>query len=64
MRMPPLALLLAALPLCAQLKEFPTTQKDQQSLAVTIYNENLALVKDTREVRLAKGEVALAFQEV
>ena len=64
MRMPPLALLLAALPLCAQLKEIPTTQKDQQSLAVTIYNENLALVKDTREVRLPKGEVALAFQEV
>ena len=64
MNMPPLALLLAALPLCAQLKETPTTQKDLQSLAVTIYNENLALVKDTREVRLPKGEVALAFQEV
>jgi hypothetical protein len=64
MKMSPLALLLAALPLCAQLKEIPTTQKDQQSLAVTIYNENLALVKDTREVRLPKGEVALAFQEV
>ncbi len=64
MRMSPLTLLLVALPLCAQLKEIPTTQKDQQSLAVTIYNENLALVKDTREVRLPKGEVALAFQEV
>ena len=46
MRMSPLALLLASLPLCAQLKEIPTTQKDLQSLAVTIYNQNLALVKD------------------
>ncbi|MDE3246345.1 MAG: DUF4139 domain-containing protein [Acidobacteriota bacterium] len=64
MRIPPLALALAVLPLCAQLKEIPTTQKDLQSLAVTIYNENLALVKDTRDVRLPKGEVALAFQEV
>ncbi len=66
--MSPLALsltvLTASLPLLAQLKEIPTTQKDLQSLAVTIYNQNLALVKDVREVRLPKGEVALAFQEV
>jgi hypothetical protein len=41
-----------------------TTQKDQRALAVTIYNENLALVKDQREVKLAKGNVDLAFQEV
>jgi hypothetical protein len=59
--------LLASLPclLAAQSpKEIPTTQKDLQSLAVTIYNENLALVKDQREVTLPKGEVSLAFQEV
>ncbi|MCE1227951.1 MAG: DUF4139 domain-containing protein [Firmicutes bacterium] len=58
------ALLLAplALPLVAQ--EVPTTLKDQQSLAVTIYNSNLALVKDQREVKLGKGLQALAFQEV
>jgi hypothetical protein len=56
--------LLAALPalLCAQ--ETTTTLKDQKALAVTIYNDNLALVKDTREVRLPKGEAHLAFQEV
>lgn len=61
------ALLLAplALTLAAQSpKEVPTTQKDLQALAVTIYNDNLALVKDQREVRLPKGEVQLAFQEV
>jgi len=61
------ALLLAplALSLAAQSpKEMTTTLKDQQSLAVTIYNDNLALVKDQREVKLLKGEQALAFQEV
>ncbi|MBI3132212.1 MAG: DUF4139 domain-containing protein [Acidobacteria bacterium] len=44
--------------------ETPTTQTDQKALAVTIYNDNLALVKDQRLVRLPKGEVRLAFQEV
>jgi len=61
------ALLLApfALSLAAQSPtEITTTLKDQQSLAVTIYNDNLALVKDQREVRLGKGDQALAFQEV
>jgi len=56
----PLALSLAA----QSPKEMTTTLKDQQSLAVTIYNDNLALVKDQREVKLVKGEQALAFQEV
>jgi hypothetical protein len=58
------ALLLAALPLAAQTGEIPTGLRDQQALAVTIYNGGLALVKDQREVRLPKGELALAFQEV
>ena len=61
------ALLLApfALALAAQSAgEMTTTLKDQKNLAVTIYNENLALVKDQREVPLAKGEARLAFQEV
>lgn len=53
----PLALTLVA-------QEIPTTLKDQQSLAVTIYNSNLALVKDQREVRLPRGLCQLAFQEV
>lgn len=61
------ALLLApfALTLCAQSpEELATTLKDQRGLAVTIYNEDLALVKDLRETRLPKGDVRLAFQEV
>ncbi len=59
-------LVLASLPaiLAAQAPEQTTTQKDQQALAVTIYNDNLALVKDQREVRLPKGDLDLAFQEV
>ena len=45
-------------------QETVTTLKDQQALAVTIYNGNLALVRDQRQVRLPKGELELAFQEV
>ena len=58
-------LILAALPclLCAQTEKV-TTLKDQQALAVTIYNDNLALVRDQREVALPKGDLDLAFQEV
>ncbi|HET6330685.1 MAG TPA: DUF4139 domain-containing protein [Holophagaceae bacterium] len=56
----PLALSLVA----ATPDEIQTTQKDQKSLAVTIYNSDLALVKDQRTVRLPKGDARLAFQEV
>ncbi|BDU68869.1 DUF4139 domain-containing protein [Geothrix oryzae] len=58
------ALLLAVLPSLLAAQETITTLKDQKALAVTIYNDNLALVKDLREVRLSKGEARLAFQEV
>ena len=57
-------LLLAAIPSLLLAQETGTTLKDQKALAVTIYNDNLALVKDTREVRLPKGPAKLAFQEV
>jgi hypothetical protein len=60
--MRPYFLLPLTLALSAQ--EIPTTLKDQQSLAVTIYNSNLALVKDQREVKLPKGSCQLAFAEV
>src|SRR5687767_3690708 len=48
----------------AQLKELPSTLADQQSVAVTIYNENLALVKDVRRVLLGAGANRLALREV
>jgi hypothetical protein len=57
-------ILLAALPALLVAQETTTTLKDQKALAVTIYNDNLALVKDQRGVRLPKGETRLAFQEV
>ena len=44
--------------------ERPSTLQDQQSVAVTIYNENLALVKDTRRVTLDAGNNRLALREV
>jgi hypothetical protein len=48
----------------AQTSEKTSTLADQQSVAVTIYNENLALVKDTRKVNLQQGAAALAFRDV
>ena len=61
----PLAVLLT-LP-CAALAadaEQSVTLQDQQSVAVTIYNENLALVKDQRKLQLGSGQSALAFRDV
>src|SRR2546429_9528169 len=56
---------LATCPLThAAVEEMPSTLKDQQSVAITIYNENLALVKDTRRVTLEAGPNRLALREV
>jgi hypothetical protein len=41
-----------------------STLADQKEVAVTIYNENLALVKDKRTLTLPTGESTLAFREV
>ncbi len=45
-------------------KEIVSTLDDQQEVAVTIYNDNLALVRDQRQVDLPKGTVDLALREV
>ncbi len=44
--------------------EIKSTLADQQSVAVTIYNGDLALVKDTRKVKLNTGLNALALRDV
>jgi hypothetical protein len=44
--------------------EKTSTLADQQSVAVTIYNENLALVKDVRRIALDAGLNRLALREV
>jgi len=48
----------------AAVAEKESTLSDQQSVAVTIYNENLALVKDVRRVALDRGLNRLALREV
>lgn len=58
------ALSLAVPALWAQPVEQRSTLADQQEVAVTIYNENLALVKDQRRVQLDGGRLALAFRDV
>lgn len=44
--------------------EIRSTLHDQQSVAVTIYNNDLALVKDQRKVNLQSGVNALALRDV
>jgi hypothetical protein len=44
--------------------ETRSSLNDQQSVAVTIYNQDLALVKDTRKVNLKAGLNALALRDV
>lgn len=44
--------------------ESRSTLDDQKSVAVTIYNENLALVKDQRKIQLGSGQNTLAFRDV
>jgi hypothetical protein len=48
----------------AQSEEQRSTLADQQEVAVTIYNENLALIKDQRTLQLKPGTSALAFRDV
>lgn len=47
-----------------QADELRSTLQDQSRVAVTIYNENLALVKDQRTLQLSSGNNALAFRDV
>src|ERR1700674_3033856 len=51
-------------PAHAAVDERASTLADQQSVAVTIYNENLALIKDTRKIALESGLNRLALREV
>ena len=44
--------------------EISVTAQDQQAVGVTIYNNNLALVKDHRKISLPQGVQTLAFREV
>jgi hypothetical protein len=41
-----------------------TTQADQTGVALTVYNVNIALVKDRRSINLARGQGELRFMDV
>lgn len=41
-----------------------TTEKDQTDLSVTVYNSNLALVRDVRQIHLQPGVFSLRFEDV
>lgn len=41
-----------------------TSMTDQTDLAVTVYNSNVALVRDTRDVALPGGEFQLRFMDI
>ncbi len=41
-----------------------TTEKDQTDLSVTVYNSNIALVRDVRQIRLQSGTFPLRFEDV
>jgi hypothetical protein len=48
----------------AQAAPAETTQQDQTDLFVTVYNSNLALVRDIRQIRLQSGTFPLRFEDV
>jgi hypothetical protein len=65
MRRKTTALLTLALATTAWAADEQATQQNQQTaLAVTIYNSDLALVKDARKAKLRAGENRLAWREV
>src|ERR1017187_3694964 len=41
-----------------------STEQDQKELAVTVYNSNVALVRDVRRVRLPEGTFDLRFMDI
>tara|TARA_R110000782_G_scaffold49622_2_gene107873 strand:- start:4796 stop:6256 length:1461 start_codon:yes stop_codon:yes gene_type:complete len=62
----PLALvfIIAAAPLMAQDAANPTAPSAQGDVSVTIYNNNLALVQDVRQLPIAKGTSRIEFPDV
>lgn len=56
--------LYASLASAADSPEIVSTLQDQKQVGVTIYNDNLALVKDQRRVTLATGKNTLALRDV
>jgi len=45
-------------------EETMSSEKDRHELAVTIYNDTLALIKEGRKINLKQGENSIAFRDV
>lgn len=48
----------------AAAKSNSTTEKDQVDLSLTVYNSNIALVRDVRQIHLPSGTFPLRFEDV
>lgn len=48
----------------AAAENLTTTLADQSDLALTVYNSNLSLVRDVRQLNLASGESVLRFMDI
>ncbi len=58
------AALFPAVALAADSTVFKSTAQDQTAVEVTVYNSNMALIKDVRKVQLPAGEGELRFMDV
>ncbi|HOV60224.1 MAG TPA: DUF4139 domain-containing protein [Candidatus Hydrogenedentes bacterium] len=54
----------AGMPVIGDPSALRTTLEDQQEVSVTVYNNDRALIRDRRKVKLAEGELRLAFMDV
>ncbi len=57
-------ILFSSIPVKAGAYSVQTGQKDQKGICLTIYNRNLALVRDMRTITLPKGISILEFQDI
>ncbi|MBF0552687.1 MAG: DUF4139 domain-containing protein, partial [Deltaproteobacteria bacterium] len=51
-------------PLAGAEPTITSTSQEQRNLALTIYNTDLALIKDTRTVNLPQGTLEMRFMDV
>jgi hypothetical protein len=59
-----LVLCLFVVTVSAQTSQLTTTGRDRQNINVTVYNSNIALVRETRRLSLPSGRFALRFSDV
>ncbi len=59
-----LTICVVILPQSSAFAESTSTQKDRKDVAITVYNSNIALVKEIRDIKIAKGLSELKFMDV